>query len=137
MVRVKSGVVFDCHGTTGLIGNGDSFGPSFTSLPSMNVYYFSALAWLGLAGVSLAGSVYWTDRATGAKAVRRMGLNGAAPTTTVPLISLAASADPRGIALDATAGKFYFGSNTQILQANLDGTGSVAKVAGLRAVRDV
>ena len=103
----------------------------------MNSHSLAALLWFGSVGVSLAGSIFWTDRATGARAVRRMGLNGSAATTTVPLIGLAGSADPRGIAVDAAAGKLYFGSNSQILQANLDGTGTVAKVAGLTAVRDV
>ncbi len=84
-----------------------------------------------------AGAVYWTDRASGAKAIRRMGMNGSSPTTTTPLLALATGADPRGIAVDTSAGKLYYGSLTQIIQANLDGTGSSVKISGRTAVRDL
>jgi hypothetical protein len=83
---------------------------------------------------SMGGAIYWTDRASGAKAIRKMGLNGTNATT---LITLATSADPRGIAVDSSAEKLYYASTTQIIQANLDGTGSVAKISGQSAVRDL
>jgi hypothetical protein len=84
---------------------------------------------------SNAGDVYWTDRRSGQMGVRRMGLDGAAPTTTPAL--LAVSGDPRGIAIDVAAGKLYFANGTSILQANLNGTGSTVIVSGQSGLRDL
>ncbi len=93
--------------------------------------------WLGCFSPASAGAIYWTDRASGAKAIRRMGLDGAAPTTTTPFIALPPTADPRGVAVDVSAGKLYYGVTTQIVQTNLDGSSSAAKVSGLNTVRDL
>ena len=105
------------------------------TLPSPH-FCASALLLGGLAQ-TMAGGVYWTDRASGQKAIRRMGFDGASPTTTTPFIALSAADDPRGVALDVAAQKLYYGSGTQIVQANLDGTPASGKITGLTAVRDV
>lgn len=84
----------------------------------------------------LAGHIYWTDRTSGARKVRRMTLNGGSPTTTTPLISLG-SADCRGIAVNVATNKIYYGIGTGIAEANLNGTGAVTRIANLSAVRDL
>ncbi len=105
---------------------------------SPRVFLFASLGVIaGGTTMSQAGGVYWTDRATGQKAIRRMGFDGSAPTTTPPFITLASGDDPRGVALDVAAQKLYYGLTTQIVQANLDGTPASGKITGLTAVRDV
>jgi hypothetical protein len=84
---------------------------------------------------AIGGHIYWTDRRTGQVSIRRMGLDGSAPTTVPALLSV--SGDPRGIAVDVSRGKFYFGNTSVIVEANLDGTGAVNRITGQSAVRDM
>jgi DNA-binding beta-propeller fold protein YncE len=68
--------------------------------------------------------VYWTSSnlITGS-AIHRAGLDGSGATT---VIALGSSANPRGIAVDAAAGKIYWADFDQsaIYRANLDGSQS-------------
>ena len=73
--------------------------------------------------------LFWTSSnlVTGAR-VHRSTLNGAGA---VPLITLAAGANPRGIAVDPGAGKIYWTDFdlSGIYSANLDGTGAAQLVS--------
>lgn len=103
--------------------------------PSYMVWVLAGSCLLSLANQTLGGSVYWTDRKSGQVGVRRMGLDGALPTTASPLLSV--SGDPRGIALEVEAERFYFGNTSVIVRANLDGTGAANVISGQSAVRDL
>ncbi len=85
----------------------------------------------------LAGHIYWTDRfGSSTRTIRRMGLNGSAPTATTPLI-LVGTPDCRGIAVNVAANRLYYGVGTGIAEANLNGTGASTRLTGLTAVRDL
>ncbi len=62
---------------------------------------------------AVAGGIYWTDRsgASGARSVRRAGLDGSSPAA---IAGLTTRTDPRGIVVDRAGGKIHFADNTNL-----------------------
>jgi len=77
-----------------------------------------ALAALTLVSVD-AGGIYWTDRASGVRGIRRCGFDGSAP---VAIPGLQARTDPRGIVVDRSNGTIHFADNTTIYSVQYDFT---------------
>jgi hypothetical protein len=88
--------------------------------------------------VCAGGGVFWTDRQTGARGVRRVGFDGSGPTL---VTGLQGRGNPRGIEVDRVRGMLYFVDATLLLSVaydyNTQTAGAITTLASGTTLRDI
>jgi hypothetical protein len=108
-----------------------------TTYPMIQKTLLTLLLSLPLAQSVLAGHIYWTDRRSNQRGIRRMTLAGGSPTTTTSLISLTNSQDCRGIAVNVATNQIYYGVGTNLARAAMSGASPTNIITGRSTVMDV